>query len=143
MATIREKARTAKATRDVAVRGVGVNIDDIRKETRSAQSVGAQLTRQLNEAPQTVGHERLQTDDFVGQVFDGTNNEFTISRRVFGYNIALKHVVQATGSGFRLDRTSNPAPSAGQFWFDGLFTVRVGTPPAALDGLWADYITAL
>lgn len=139
----RDTVRTKKATRDAAVRKIGVNVDDIRKESRGASSVGAMLSRQLNEATPTAGHERIYDDDFVGQVFDGTNNEYAISRRVLGENIIVKHVVQASGSGVRLEKTSNPAPSAGQFWFDGLFTIRVGTAPAALDGLWAAYITAL
>ena len=139
----RDTVRSTKATRDAAIRQRGINIEDIRKESRTTQAVGGMLTRALNESSPTQGHERLYDDDFVGQVFDGTNADYTLTRRVLGQNVKLLHVVQASGSALRLTKTTNPAPSAGQFWFDGFFTVRVGTAPAALDGLVATYITAL
>ena len=65
------------------------------------------------------------------------------TRRVLGENIKLGWVVQATGTRTPLTKTSNPAPSGTQFWFDGYFMVRVGTAPASLDALTATYIAAL
>jgi len=135
--------RTKQAQTASAVRKVGVNVDDIRRESRGTQATGAMLTRMVNQSTPTAGHERIHEDDFVGQTFDGTNSEFTITRRVLGENILLGWVQQATGTRVPLARTSNPAPSGAQFWFDGLFTVRVGTPPAAFDSLTATYVTSL
>lgn len=139
----RDGIRTRQAVRDQEVRRLGVNIDDIRKETRSTQAVGAQLSRQINESSPTQGHERIYPIDFAGQTYDGTNQEFTVPRRVLGQNIILWHLQQSTGTAQPLVRTSNPAPSAGQFWFDNFFTVRVGTPPSALDGIFGGLVSAL
>jgi len=139
----RDAVRTKQAESAAASKKQGGNVDDVRRESRGSQATGAMLIRNVNDSTPTQGHERLATDDFVGQVFDGTNTEFTISRSVLGQNIALVRIDQASGSLIRLDKTTNPAPSANQFWFDGFFTVRVGTPPQPLDGILAYYVTAL
>lgn len=139
----RDGIRARQAVTNSQVRNQGHNVEDIRKESRSSQAQGTMLVRAMNESFPTEGHERLYSDDFATGTFDGTNQEFTLTRRVLGQNIRVWHVLQSVGTLQPLTRTSNPAPSAGQFWFDGIFTVRVGTPPSALDGLLAAYVTAL
>lgn len=143
MASYRDQVRTKQAETANEARKLGINVDDIRKESRGLQSTGAMITRLANESTPTAGHERIYADDFAGQTFDGTNSEFTITRSVLGQNILLWRVDQATGTLIPLNRTSNPAPSGQQFWFDGFFTVRVGTAPGSLDGLLAVYVAAL
>jgi len=139
----KDAIRTNQAQTASRARGHGINVDDIRKESRGVQATGVMITRMMNEPTPTVGHQRIREDDFVGQTFDGTNNEFTVSQRVLGENIKLGWVRQVDGTRFPLTRTSNPAPSGLQFWFDGFFTIRVGTPPASLDSLTATYDTSL
>lgn len=139
----RDGIRARQAVKNQQVRNLGVNVEDIRKESRSTQAVGTMLSRTINESFPTEGHERLYSDDFAGGTFDGTNQDFTLTRRVLGQNIRVWQVIQNVGTLQPLTRTSNPAPSAGQFYFDGLTLVRVGTPPAALDGLLAAFVTAL
>lgn len=139
----RDGIRARQAVTNSQVRNQGHNVEDIRKESRSSQAQGTMLVRAMNESFPTEGHERLGNDDFAGGTFDGTNQDFTITRRVLGFNIGVDHFVQASGTLVPLVRTTNPAPSAGQFYFDGFFTVRVGTPPSALDALKAWYVTAL
>ena len=135
--TILKQAQIAQAAKKR-----GINIDDLRKESRSEQGVNAQIVRAINSTTPTAGHERLGADDFAGQVFNGTNDSYTLSRKVLGQNILVWHIVQATGTATPLARGSNPAPSGSSFYFDGAFTVRVGTAPAALDGLIAAYMTS-
>lgn len=143
MPNYRDSVRTRQAESANKAGELGKNVDDVRRESRSTQATGAMLMRLVNESTPTQGHERLADDDFVGQTFDGTNVEFTISRKVLGQNIRCWRVDQASGSLQRLARTSNPAPATNQFWFDGLFTIRVGQAPLLLDGLLAVYATAL
>lgn len=143
MPNYRDAVRTKQAESAAKARALGINVDDVRKESRGLQATGAMVTRLVNESTPTQGHERIYSDDFVGQTFNGTNSEFTISRTVLGQNILMWRVDQASGSLQRLARTSNPAPGGNEFWFDGFFTVRVGTAPQLLDGLLAVYITAL
>jgi len=141
--TYRETVRDRHAARDAEVKKQGVNIDDIRKESRGSGAVAAMLSRALCDSTPTAGHERQYSDDFAGQVFNGTNSEYSLSRRVLGQNILVWHIKQSTGTAVPLPRGSNPAPSGSSFYFDGYFTIRVGTAPAALDGLIAAYITGL
>lgn len=139
----RDDVRTNCATRDARVRSRGKNIEDIRKESRSNKSTGAMTTRLMNETTPTLGHERHGFDDFVGQAFDGSNTDYTLSHRVLGQNINVWLIVQVSGSLIRLTRTTNPAPSTNQFFFDNLFTIRVNPAPQALDGLLAAYVRLL
>lgn len=143
MTAYRDAVRSKQAESSATAKRLGKNVDDVRRESRGSQATGAMITRLANDPTPTQGHERQVADDFVGQVFDGTNTDFTISRRVLGQNIHMHRVDQASGSLIRLDKTTNPAPSANQFWFDDLFTVRVGTPPQPLDALLASYTAAL
>ena len=138
--TIRDDVLAKQAAVAQAASQQGINLDDLRKESRGEQGVLAQLTRALNSATPTAGHERIIGDDFAGQVFNGTNDLYTISQRVLGQNILVWRVEQSTGTLIPFARGSNPAPSGSSFYFDGLFTVRVGTAPLALDGLLAVYI---
>lgn len=139
----RDTVRAQHATRDAQVRTLGINIEDVRKESRSNQGTASMTTRLMNEPTPTQGHERHGYDDFAGQAFDGTNQDYTLSHRVLGQNINVWLIVQASGSLIRLTKTTNPAPSTNQFFFDGLFTVRVNPAPQALDGLLAAYVRAL
>ena len=139
----RDTIRQQHATKDAAIRQLGINVDDIRKESRTRGAVQAMTTRLMNESTNTAGHERIAEDDFATGVFDGINQDYTLTRRVLGQNILCTHYVEVSGSKTRLTRTTNPAPSAGQFYFDGFFGVRVGTAPQPLDALAAQYITAL
>lgn len=139
----RNDVRADLATRSAAVKQRGINIEDIRRESRSTGATDAMTLRLLNEATPTPGHERHGYDDFAGQAFDGTNQDYTLSHQVLGQNINVWLIVQASGSLIRLTRTTNPAPSTNQFFFDGLFTVRVNPAPQALDGLLAAYVRAL
>lgn len=141
--TIRDEILAQNAEVGVIAKNYGININDIRKETRGSQSVMAQVIRQVNETSPTLGHERIYQDDFAGQTFNGTNTDFTISQRVLGQNILLNRVEQSTGTLMPLRRTTNPAPGGDEFWFDGLFTVRVGTAPGSFDALLATYVTVL
>lgn len=141
--TIRDDIRAELAATAADAKQQGINIEDIRKETRGTQSVAAQITRAVNEPTPTQGHERLGWDDFAGQTFDGTNFTFTLSKRVLGQNLMGWRIDQATGTAIPLVKTSNPAPSGQQFWFDDVFTVRVGTAPGSLDGLIFAYVTTL
>jgi len=141
--TIRDDVLAAKAARDATARDRGVNLEDLRKETRDSVALGAQTSLLLNSSTPTQGRDRSHLDDFAGQVFNGTNNAYTISRRVFGENIHVVRVTQSTGTAQELARTSNPAPSGASFYFDGFFTVRVGEPPQALDALLCFYQTPL
>jgi hypothetical protein len=141
--TYRDEVMDKLAERSARANELGKNIDDLRKETRTTGGLLAQLTRGNNTPTPTAGHERLYAIDFATAVYNGTNVQFTVQREVLGENILLWHVVQASGSVTRLERTSNPAPSAGQFYFDGLFTVRVGTAPQALDALLGALIGTL
>lgn len=143
MANYRDAVRARQALGAALARKQGLNVDDIRKESRGSQATGTMIARLACDPTPTQGHERIAADDFVGQTFDGTNSEFTLSRSVLGQNIIMWRVDQASGSLQRLARTSNPAPSGNEFWFDGMFTVRVGTPPQLLDGLLAVVVTAL
>lgn len=139
----RDTVRTNQAARDFKVKQRGINIDDIRKESRSTKSTGAMTTRLMNTTTPTPGQERHGYDDFAGQAFDGTNTEYTLSHRVLGQNINVWRIEQSTGSLIRLTKTTNPAPSTNQFWFDNLFTVRVNPAPQMLDGLLAAYVRLL
>jgi hypothetical protein len=141
--TYRDDIRQELATKAAAAKKLGINIDDIRKETRHTGGVNAQITRAVNEPTPTEGHERIFAEDFADGVFNGTNQQYTLTRRILGQNLLVWHVVQASGSILRLERTSNPAPSAGQFYFDGVFTIQVGTAPATLDSLVAAGVTTL
>lgn len=143
MPNYRDQIREKQAEQASEVRKLGINVDDIRKESRGLQATGAMLSRLANESTPTQGHERIYEDDFTGQTFNGTNTEFTLTRRVLGQNILLGRVEQSTGTRLPLRRTTNPAPGGDEFWFDNFFTVRVGTPPQSLDALTATYITAL
>ena len=143
MASYRDRIRAKQAETAAEVRKQGINVDDIRRESRGLQATGAMLARLANESTPTAGHERIYGIDFLGQVFNGTNQDFTISRRVLGKNILVWRVDQASGSLIALAKTTNPAPSGEQFWFDDIFTVRVGTPPQSLDGLLAVYVAPL
>jgi hypothetical protein len=140
--TIRDDVREKQATLAARADVLGKNIGDVRRETCGTGGFAAQITRAINEPTPTAGHERLGWDDFAGQTFDGTNQDFTLSQRVLGQNIMGWHIIQATGTAQPLTKTTNPAPSAGQFYFDDRFTVRVGTPPSALDGLIFAYVTS-
>lgn len=139
MATQRQTVRAKAAESAAAARKQGINVDDVRKESRGLQATGAMVTRLVNESTPTQGHYRHVMDLFVGQTFNGTNNEFTLSRRVLGQNIDMVRVEQSTGTVIPLVKTTNPAPSGEQFWFDDNFTVRVGVAPQAADGLIAGY----
>jgi hypothetical protein len=141
--TYRDDVRQKQAELAAAAKDLGINVDDIRKETRHTGGVAAQIIRAVNEPTPTEGHERIFADDFADGVFNGTNQEYQLSRRILGQNLLVWHVVQASGSIQRLEKTSNPAPSAGQFFFDDLFTIRVGTAPATLDSLVAAGVTTL
>lgn len=143
MASYRDQVRTKQAQQASRARQQGINVDDVRKESRGLQATGAMVSRLVNESTPTQGHERIYADDFVGQTFNGTNNEFTVSRRVLGQNILMWRVDQASGTLIPLVRTTNPAPAGEQFFFDGFFTVRVGVNPQVLDGLLASYVTSL
>jgi hypothetical protein len=143
MPNYRNTTRTNRAIASARAREIGINVDDVRRESRSTIATDAMITRMANESTPTQGHERLSFDDFAGQTFDGTNTSFTISKLVLGENIQLWRIDQASGSLIRLAKTSNPAPSGNQFWFDGFFTVRVGTAPQLLDGLLAAYVSVL
>lgn len=143
MPNYRDAVRTKSAESAARAKQQGKNVDDIRKESRGLQATGAMVTRLMNESTPTQSHERIAADDFVGQTFDGTNQDFTLSRSVLGQNILMWRVDQTTGTLVPLSRTSNPAPSGEQFWFDRAFTVRVGTAPSALDGLLAVVVTSL
>lgn len=143
MPNYRDAIRSNVAEVGGASQNLGKSVDDIRRESRGTQATSAQLIRSVNDSIPTLGNERIYEDDFADGVFDGTNQDYTISKRVLGRNILGTHYVQATGSKMRLTRTTNPAPSAGQFYFDDFFLVRVGTPPAALDALAFQYIAAL
>jgi hypothetical protein len=141
--SIRDTVREANAVLAKQAAQLGLNIDDIRRESRSDQAVASMIVRLSNSPTPTQGHERIYQDDFAGQTFNGTNSDFTITRDVLGQNILLNRVEQATGTLMPLRRTSNPAPGGDEFWFDGFFTVRVGTPPQSLDALLATYVTVL
>ena len=141
--TVRDDTRAAQATRDALAKGVGINLEDLRKETRNSIALGAQVAFLANSSTPTQGRARTTLDDFAGQVFNGTNDAYTLSQRVFGENIHVVRIIQATGTAQPLPRTSNPAPSGASFYFDGFFTVRVGEAPLTLDGLLAFYLTPL
>lgn len=143
MPSYRDQVRQKQAESAGKATQQGVNVDDIRKESRGLQATGAMITRLVNESTPTQGHERIYADDFVGQTFNGTNFEFTLSRRVLGQNILMWRVEQSTGTLISLVRTSNPAPAGEQFWFDGFTMVRTGVAPQVLDGLLASYVTQL
>lgn len=141
--TIRDSVRAKAATDAARDRELGLNIDDVRRESRSTASVAAMTTRLRNEPTQTPGHERIYAADFAGQVFNGTNTAFTLPKKVLGQNILVWRVEQSSGTLIPQERTTNPAPSAEQFWFDNFFTIRVGTAPQTLDGLLAVFISSL
>ncbi len=141
--SIRDTVRVANALDAVQARELGLNIDDIRRESRSDLAVSTMIQRLSNSPTPTQGHERSYQDDFAGQVYNGTNNEFTLTHEVLGQNIHVNWTQQAIGTTVPLRRTTNPAPAGNEFWFDGFFTIRVGVPPQSLDGLWATYITKL
>lgn len=141
--TIRDDTLAAKATRDAKAKERGVNLEDLRKETRNSIALGAQTSSLINSSTPTQGRYRTRLEDFAGQVFNGTNDAYTITQRVFGENIHVVRVTQATGTAQELARTSDPAPTGASFFFDGEFTVRVGAPPQALDGLLCFYSTPL
>lgn len=141
--TIRDEILAQNAEVSAVALQQGINIDDLRKESRGNQALMAMLQRLYNGSTPTPGTERITQDDFAGQTFNGTNTDYTISRSVFGQNIMLNRVEQSTGTLLPLRRTTNPAPGGDEFFFDGFFTVRVGTPPGSFDALLATYITAL
>lgn len=143
MASYRDQIRAKQAETAAEVRKQGINVDDIRRESRGLQATGAMLARLANESTPTAGHERIYGVDFLGQVFNGTNQDFTLPISVLGQNILVWHIQQSTGTVVPLAKTTNPAPSGGQFFFDGYITVRVGTPPQAADGLLCAIITPL
>lgn len=142
MPNYRDAIRTSEAAFANVASGLGIDLSDMRLDSRKALATGAVITRLANAPTPTPGAGRLANDDFAGQVYNGTNNEFTISQSVAGQNIGVDWIEQSTGTLWPLTKTTNPAPSALQFWFDGEFTIRVGTPPGALDGLKAWYLTA-
>jgi hypothetical protein len=139
--SIRDTVRIANALDAVQARQLGLNIDDIRRESRSDLAVSTMIQRLANSPTPTQGHERIYQDDFAGQVFNGTNFDFTLTQKVFGQNILLNRIEQATGTATPLRRTTNPAPAGDEFFFDGFFTVRVGVAPGVFDGLIATYLT--
>jgi hypothetical protein len=141
--TVRDDTRAAQAAQNALAKQQGLNLEDLRKETRNSIALGAQITELTNSSTPTQGRARTKLEDFAGQVFNGTNDAYTLSQRVFGENIHVVHIVQATGTAQELARGSNPAPSGASFYFDGFFTVRVGVAPLTLDGLLAFYLTPL
>lgn len=139
--SIRDDVRAAHAERDGAAKSRGVNLEDLKKETRNSGALGAQIASAINSSVPTQGRGRTYVEDFAGAVFNGTNDSYTISRKVQGENIHVFLITQSTGTAQVLARTSNPAPSGASFYFDGFFTVRVGTAPLALDGLLCFYLS--
>lgn len=141
--TLRDDTRDAIAALAALAADNGLNIEDLRKESRSELSLAHMLQARINSPVPTIGRERLRIDDFAGQVYNGTNSDFTISQEVLGENINVVWFDFSAPLIMWLPRTTNPAPSGFSFYFDGLFTVRVGTAPDALDGLGAAYIARL
>lgn len=143
MPAYRDAVREKMAESNVLAKKQGINVNDIRKESRGATAVTAMVSRFVNDSSPTEGHERIYAVDFAGQTFNGTNQDFTLPRRVLGQNILVWHIQQSTGTAVPLTRTTNPAPGGTEYFFDNVFTVRVGTAPQALDGLICAIITEL
>lgn len=143
MASYRDAIRAKMAETAGLVREQGIDVSDIRFDSRGTQATGAMLSRIANNPIPTKGKSRIYGVDFLGQTFNGTNQDFTLPIGVLGENILVWHIEQSTGTVVPLAKTTNPAPSGGQFFYDGYFTVRVGTPPQAADGLLCAVITPL
>lgn len=143
MPNYRDFVRTGGAAGAARARLQGVIVDDIRKESRGVQATGAMVSRFVNESTPTTGRDRIVAVDFAGQTYDGTNTEFTLDRSVFGQNLVFWRIEQSTGTAIPLVRTTNPAPAGNQFWFDGAFTIRVGTAPQPADGLLGAIVSPL
>lgn len=141
--TFREKLRDYRARVFQNAAAQGVQVQDIRREDRTEQTVGKQITDLVNTTTPVPFRGRLMLDNPVLGTFDGINLEFTLSEQPRGADTLIVGVItQSTGTVNFPTRGTHPAPGGGSFFFDGNITIRIGAGDiaSALDRVFAVYL---
>lgn len=142
MTTIRQGVRAARAEKNARSRDKSISLDDMKKEVRVTQGMYQQENTFINEGiPRSGSRDRLTNDTPPAGAFDGSNTDFTLSLPVRNNDLQVSHMHTVGPSLETLTRTSNPAPAAGSFWFDGVNLVRLGTAPSPTDNIVVVYST--
>lgn len=137
----RDTVTAARAQMIAIAKARGIDLQDILRESRDPRQVDYQLGQVLNGSMPTTGRAIMQCDLPPVGVFDGLNTDYTLSRQPLGLRLTVLWVNQATGTLTKLERSSNPAPPAGSYYFDGAVTIRLGVAPATADNVAAIYDT--
>jgi len=138
--TLRDDVEGARAEILQRARDMGLSIEDYLQQVGNARGATYQLTTLINGAGPVPGRYRTQLDHPVLGTFDSISTEFTLTSTPQTNNLAVVHVVQATGVSTPLSPTDNSNPPAGSFNWNGT-RLKVGLAPAAADSLMAFYLT--
>lgn len=139
----RDEIRANRAATFTTARERGVNIDDLRKETRRPVAMMESVQTLINDGVQRPTRHQTVFDVPLLGTYDGVNMQFELSSDAASeLNTEIGFVRQSDGTFTRLTHTGAAAPSVGSVRIQLPRTIIVGEAPGVMDLLVGFYIKA-